>query len=258
MKETKILCWNVNGIRAVEKKGFLEWLQQESPDILCLQETKAQPGQISPEIEQPPGYHAYWSFPERKGYSGVATFTKEKPTRVENGFGIKQFDVEGRLIITQYPGFTLFNVYFPNGKQSEERLKYKMDFYDVFLDFVDPIKAKGEKLVVCGDFNTAHKEIDLARPKENENISGFLPLEREWMDKFVSHGYIDTFRHFNKEPNHYTWWSLRTRARERNIGWRLDYFFVSENLLDSVTEANILSQVMGSDHCPVGIKLRGD
>jgi len=255
MKEIKVLCWNVNGIRALEKKGFSEWGQQESPDILCLQETKAQPGQISPEIEQPPDYHAYWNFSERKGYSGVATFTKEKPTRVENGFGIKRFDTEGRLIITQYPGLTLFNVYFPNGKQSAERLRYKMDFYDVFLDFIDPIKAKGEKLVICGDFNTAHKEIDLARPKENENISGFLPMEREWMDKFVSHGYVDTFRHFNKEPNHYTWWSLRTRARERNIGWRLDYFFVSENLLDSVTEANILSQVMGSDHCPVGIKL---
>lgn len=255
MQEIKILCWNVNGIRAVEKKGFLEWLQRESPDILCLQETKAQPGQISFEIERPAGYHAYWNFSERKGYSGVATFTREKPTGVKSGFGIKQFDVEGRLIITQYPEFTLFNVYFPNGKQSEERLRYKMDFYDVFLDFVDPIKAKGEKLIICGDFNTAHNEIDLARPKENENISGFLPMEREWMDKFVSHGYVDTFRRFNKEPNQYTWWSLRTRARERNIGWRLDYFFVSQNLLDSVKEASILSGVMGSDHCPVGIKL---
>jgi exodeoxyribonuclease-3 len=255
MKEIKILCWNVNGIRAVEKKGFSKWLQQESPDILCLQEIKAQPEQISAEIWQPPGYYAYWNFPERKGYSGVATFTKEKPGEVRHGLGIEKFDVEGRVIVTQYPQFTLFNVYFPNGKMSEERLKYKMDFYDAFLDFVDPLKAKGEKLIVCGDFNTAHKEIDLARPKENENISGFLPMERAWMDKFVSHGFVDTFRHFNKEPDHYTWWSLRTRARERNIGWRLDYFFVSENLLDSVTEANILSEVTGSDHCPVGIKL---
>ena len=255
MKETKILCWNVNGIRAAEKKGFLAWLQQESPDILCLQETKAQAGEISPELQQPPGYYTYWNFPERKGYSGVATFAKEKPTKVSNGFGIKKFDVEGRVIITQHPKFTLFNVYFPNGKMSEERLKYKVDFYDVFLDFADPIKARGEKVIICGDFNTAHKEIDLARPKENENISGFLPMERAWMDKFVVRGFIDTFRYFNKEPNHYTWWSLRTRARERNIGWRLDYFFVSENLLDSVTEANILSQVTGSDHCPVEIRL---
>ena len=255
MKEIRILCWNVNGIRAVERKGFLEWLQQESPDILCLQETKAQPDQISYELQQPPGYNAYWNFPQRKGYSGVATLTKEKPIRVQNGLGIKRFDVEGRVIMAEYPEFTLFNVYFPNGKQSEERLKYKMDFYDAFLDFIDSMKARGEKLIICGDVNTAHKEIDLARPKENEDVSGFLPMEREWMDKFVAHGFIDTFRYFNKEPNHYTWWSLRTRARERNIGWRLDYVFVSENLLSSVSEAGIRPDITGSDHCPVGIKL---
>ena len=256
MKEMEILSWNVNGIRAAEKKGFLDWLRQMSPDILCLQETKAQLGKISQELQQPPGYYACWNFPERKGYSGVVTFTKERPIKVENGFGIQQFDIEGRVTITQYPEFTLFNVYFPNGKMSEERLKYKMDFCDIFLDFVDSIKARGEKLIICGDFNTAHKAIDLARPEENENVSGFLPVERAWMDKFVAHGFIDTFRHFNNEPKHYTWWSLRTRARERNIGWRLDYFFVTDNLLDSVTEASILSDMIGSDHCPVGIKLR--
>lgn len=255
MKEMEILSWNVNGIRAAEKKGFLDWLRQMSPDILCLQETKAQLGELSQELQRPPSYYAYWNFPERKGYSGVVTFTKERPIKVENGFGIKKFDMEGRVTITQYPDFTLFNVYFPNGKMSEERLKYKMDFYDVFLDFVDSIKARGEKLIICGDFNTAHKAIDLARPKENENVSGFLPKERAWMDRFVAHGFIDTFRHFNKEPKHYTWWSLRTRARERNIGWRLDYFFVTENLLGSVTKASILSDVIGSDHCPVGIRL---
>jgi len=255
MKEIEILCWNVNGIRAVERKGFLSWLNQESPDILCLQETKAQPGQISPEVQQPPGYYAYWNFPERKGYSGVATFSKEKPISVENGFDIKQFDIEGRVIITKYPQFILFNVYFPNGKMSQERLRYKMDFYDAFLHFINSIRARDKELIICGDFNTAHKEIDLARPKENENISGFLPMERAWMDKFVAHGFIDTFRYFNKEPNHYTWWSLRTRARERNIGWRLDYIFVTENLLGSLTQASILSQVIGSDHCPVGVKL---
>lgn len=255
MTEIKILCWNVNGIRAVEKRGFLEWLRQESPDILCIQETKAQPDQLGSEIQQPPGYYGYWNSPQRKGYSGVATFTKEKPIQVENGLGIEQFDVEGRVTIAEYPQFILFNAYFPNGKQSEQRLKYKMDFYRAFLDFVGPVKAKGEKLIICGDFNTAHKEIDLARPKENENISGFLPMERAWMDEFVAHGFVDTFRQFNKEPNHYTWWSLRTRARERNIGWRLDYVFVSENLLDSVVEAGIVSDVIGSDHCPVGVKL---
>ena len=255
MKEIKILCWNVNGIRAVEKKGFLPWLYRESPDILCLQEIKAQPEQISYELQQPSGYYAYWNSPQRKGYSGVATLSKEKPVKAEMGFDIEKFDMEGRVVISKYPQFTLFNVYFPNGKMNEERLKYKMDFYDAFLDFVESLKAEGEKLIICGDFNTAHKEIDLARPRENENVSGFLPMERAWMDKFVAHGFVDTFRHFNKEPNHYTWWSLRTRARERNIGWRLDYIFVTENLLDSVTGASILSDVMGSDHCPVEIKL---
>lgn len=255
MKERNILCWNVNGIRAVERKGFLNWISQESPDILCLQETKAQPGQISPEVQQAPGYYTYWNFPERKGYSGVATFSKEKPVSVENGFGVKRFDIEGRVMITKYPQFILFNVYFPNGKMNQERLRYKTDFYDAFLDFINPIRAGGEKLIICGDFNTAHREIDLARPRENEGVSGFLPLERAWMDKFAAHGFVDTFRYFNAEPNHYTWWSLRTRARERNVGWRLDYIFVTENLLNSLTAAVILSQVRGSDHCPVGIKL---
>ena len=255
MREIEILCWNVNGIRAAEKKGFLPWLGRASPDILCLQETKAQAEQLPADIRQPPGYHARWNFPERKGYSGVATFTREEPTEVENGFGITRFDVEGRVIATRYPRFTLYNVYFPNGKQSPERLKYKMDFYEAFLDFIEPPRAKGEGLVICGDFNTAHNEIDLAHPRENEDVSGFLPIERAWMDSFVACGFVDTFRHFNKEPHNYTWWSMRTRARERNIGWRLDYCFVTENLVDSVTGASILPDVMGSDHCPVGMKL---
>ena len=255
MREINVLSWNINGVRAAERKGFSNWLQRMSPDILCLQEIKAKPGEINRELQQPRGYYAYWNSAERRGYSGVATFTKTRPAKVENGVGTKQFDTEGRVIIAQYPEFTLFNVYFPNGKMNAERLKYKMDFYDAFLDFVDPIKARGEKLIICGDFNTAHNAIDLARPKENENVSGFLPMERAWMDTFVAHGFIDIFRHFNKEPGHYTWWSLRTRARDRNIGWRLDYFFITENLLDSIKEASILSGVMGSDHCPVGIRL---
>ena len=256
MKEIELLCWNVNGIRAVKRKGFLEWLYRESPDILCLQETKASPEQLDEDLRQPQGYHVYWDYPERKGYSGVATFTREKPLRVQNGLGVKEFDIEGRVIITEYPGFVLLNVYFPNGKKDSARLKYKMDFYDTFLDFIDRLKAKGEKLVICGDFNTAHKEIDLARPKENEKVSGFLPIERAWMDKLVAHGYVDTFRHFNKEPNQYTWWDLKSKARERNVGWRLDYFFVSESLLESVSKAFIMSEVTASDHCPVGIVLK--
>lgn len=255
MKETSLLCWNVNGIRAAGRKGFLEWLHRESPDILCLQETKAVPEQLEEELRAPKGYYAYWNYPERKGYSGVATFTREEPIRVKHGLAGQEFDTEGRVLITEHPDFTLFNVYFPNGKKDDIRLKYKLDFYDVFLDHVEPLRTKGEKLIVCGDFNTAHQEIDLARPKENEKVSGFLPIERAWLDKLVSHGFVDAFRYFNKKPDNYTWWDLKTGARARNVGWRIDYFFVTENLLKSVSKAFIMPEVMGSDHCPIGIVL---
>ena len=255
MKETKLLSWNVNGIRAVRGKGFLEWLYGESPDILCLQETKAHPEQLDKDLQEPRGYYVYWNHPERKGYSSVATFTKEKPLRVQNGFGVTEFDLEGRTLITEYPEFVLCNIYFPNGKKDESRLRYKMGFYDAFLQFAEAVKAEGKKLVICGDVNTAHKEIDLARPKENEKFSGFLPEERAWIDKLIAHGYVDTFRHFNKEPDQYTWWDFKSRARERNVGWRIDYFFVTENLLPAVTKAFIMPEVMGSDHCPIGIML---
>jgi len=256
MAEIEILCWNVNGVRAVEKRGFLEWLQKESPDILCLQETKAHLDQLDNDLREPQSYKTYWNYPERKGYGGVATFTRLEPVAAKYDFEDGALDLEGRVIITEYADFILMNVYFPNGKMSEERLKYKMDFYEYFLGFADSLKAKGIKLVVCGDFNTAHKEIDLARPKENEHASGFLPMERAWMDKFVSHGYVDTFRYFNKEPNQYTWWDMKTRARERNVGWRIDYFFVTENLLPAVSKAFIMTEVTGSDHCPAGIILK--
>ncbi|MFC2066687.1 exodeoxyribonuclease III [Chloroflexota bacterium] len=258
MAEVKLLCWNVNGVRAVKGKGFLEWLYRESPDILCLQETKAHPEQLDKELLEPEGYHTYWNYPERKGYSGVATFTREEPLRVQHGFGVVGFEIEGRVLITQYPGFVLFNIYFPNGKKDETRLKYKMDFYDVFLQLVEAIRPKYENLIICGDFNTAHKEIDLARPRENAKVSGFLPEERAWIDKFVAHGYVDAFRHFCKEPDQYTWWDLKSGARERNVGWRLDCFFVTEALLPSVSRAFIMPEVMGSDHCPVGIVLNLD
>ena len=255
MKEAKILCWNVNGIRAAAKKGFLNWLARESPDILCLQETKAHPEQLSKDLREPRGYHVYWNHPERRGYSGVATLTTESPFRLQNGLGVEEFDAEGRVLISEHPEFLLFNIYFPNGKRDDTRLKYKMDFYEALFEFVEPLRQRGKKLIICGDFNTAHKEIDLARPKENEKISGFLPIEREWIDKLVACGYIDTFRHFNKEPNQYTWWDVKTRARERNVGWRIDYFFVTENLLKSTSSAFIMPEVMGSDHCPIGIVL---
>lgn len=258
MKETKLLSWNVNGIRAIRGKGFLDWLYKESSDTLCLQETKAQLDQLDDELKEPAGYYAFWNYPERKGYSGVAVFTKEEPLNLRYDFANGGLDLEGRVIIAEYPAFTLFNVYFPNGKSGPERLNYKMTFYDTFLQYADSLKDAGKKLVICGDVNTAHNEIDLARPKENSKISGFLPEERAWMDKFLAHGYVDTFRHFNKEPGQYTWWDLKSGARARNVGWRLDYFFVSDNLISSVKQAFIMPEVMGSDHCPVGVILRTD
>lgn len=238
------------------RHGFLDWLAREAPDVLCLQETKATPDDLPEALLNPPGYFAYWNYPEKKGYAGVATFSKEKPLKVQNGFGIPEFDVEGRVIISEHPGLTLFNIYFPNGKKDSTRLKFKLDFYDAFLNYIEPLRKKGERLVICGDYNTAHKEIDLARPKENSKVSGFLPEERAWMDKLVALGYVDTFRHFNKEPGQYSWWDLKSRARERNVGWRIDYFFVTQNLVPQLVKAAILPEVAGSDHCPVSLVLR--
>ncbi|MBI2419757.1 MAG: exodeoxyribonuclease III [Ignavibacteriales bacterium] len=252
----KILSWNVNGIRAILKKGFLDFVQLENPDILCLQETKASPEQLPDELLNIPGYQSYFSSSlVKKGYSGVAIYTKTEPVIVEHGYGIERFDAEGRIIIAQYDKFVLINNYYPNGKASDERLQYKMDFYDAFLEYTDKLKAAGKHPVICGDFNTAHKEIDLARPKENSKTSGFLPIERNWMDVFINHGYVDTFRMFNQEPQNYTWWDMVTRSRERNVGWRIDYFFASDTISGKIKDAVILPSVMGSDHCPVGVTL---
>ncbi|MDP3067008.1 MAG: exodeoxyribonuclease III [Methanobacteriaceae archaeon] len=255
MSTIRVLSWNVNGVRAIHRKGFKKWFLEDKPDILCLQETKATKKQFPPDIRRLDGYHTYFSEAEKKGYSGVATYTRLEPQKVEQGFGIEKFDSEGRILITDFGEFLLFNIYFPNGKMSEERLRYKLAFYDSFLNYADNLKEAGRNIVVCGDLNTAHKEIDLTRPKENEKISGFLPIEREWIDRFLSHGYVDTFREFNQDPDHYSWWSYRTRARERNVGWRLDYFFVNEEFMDKVENSYILPDVMGSDHCPVGIDI---
>ena len=256
MSTIRILSWNVNGIRAVHRKGFKKWALEDKPDVLCLQETKATVEQFPKDIRNMDDYQLYTSEAERKGYSGVATYTRIKPEKVEHGLGIPKFDQEGRTLITDFGDFLLFNIYFPNGKMSEERLRYKLDFYDSFLDYADQLKDDGRNIVICGDVNTAHNEIDLARPKENSKISGFLPVEREWIDRFLSHGYVDTFREFNEDPEQYTWWSYRTRARERNVGWRLDYFFVNEEFMGQVENSYILSDVMGSDHCPVGLDVR--
>lgn len=251
----KVLSWNVNGIRAVDKKGFFQWLTKEKPDIICLQEIKALKEQLPSHLRNTPNYHLYINSAEKKGYSGVATYTKLKPLDVKMDFGIEKFDREGRILITEYSKFILFNIYFPNGKKNQERLDYKLDFYDTFLAYADNLKAKGKNIVVCGDFNTAHKEIDLARPKENEKISGFLPIERAWIDTFIDHGYIDIFREFNKQSEEYSWWDMKTRARERNVGWRIDYFFVNKEFMKYVKNAFILQEVLGSDHCPIGIEI---
>lgn len=253
----KLISWNVNGVRAVSKKGFGEWFTKEKADVVCLQETKAQLDQLTPEIVNPCGYHGEFHWGEKKGYSGVATFSKSAPAKVERGFAIPEFDNEGRVLVTKHGDITLFNIYFPNGKSRDERLKFKMAFYEAFLKKVIPRYRKrgDDKLVICGDVNTAHKDIDLARPKENRKISGFLPEECAWMDRLLADGFIDTFREFEKGPEHYSWWDQQSRARERNVGWRIDYFFVSANLRPRLKNAFIRPEVMGSDHCPVGIEL---
>jgi exodeoxyribonuclease-3 len=255
MSNLKILSWNVNGIRAVYKKGFIEWLKTENPDILCVQETKAMSEQLSEDLLNVDGYTSYFSSAERKGYSGTATYTKLKPDNIQKGIGIEKFDNEGRFTVTDFGKFILFNIYFPNGKANKERLQYKMDFYETFLKHLKMLLKEGKKIVICGDVNTAHKEIDLARPKANEKTSGFLPEEREWIDNLLEAGFIDTFRVFNDGPDNYTWWDMVTHARERNVGWRIDYFFISKNLSKNLKSAFIMPDIMGSDHCPVGIEL---
>ncbi|ATW23444.1 exodeoxyribonuclease III [Candidatus Formimonas warabiya] len=251
----KIVSWNVNGLRAVQKNGFLDWVQKEQPDILCLQETKIQEDQLTEELKGIPGYQAYFSFAQRKGYSGVATYVKEEPLFVRYGIDDPKFDGEGRILITGYADFTLFNIYFPNGQKDDQRLNYKMEFYDAVLAYCDQLVSQGSKLIICGDYNTAHQEIDLKNPKSNEKRSGFLPEERAWMDKFSAHGYIDTFRWFYPDLVKYSWWSYRFNAREKGVGWRIDYHFVSQNLIEKIKKADILDDVMGSDHCPVIIEL---
>ncbi|MCK5397588.1 MAG: exodeoxyribonuclease III, partial [Thermoplasmata archaeon] len=210
--------------------------------------------QLSKTLAEPSGYHAYFHSAEKKGYSGTAIFTKKKPMNVSNIIGVEEFDREGRVINAEFDDFFLFNVYFPNGRAKPERLVYKLEFYDEFLKVIEKAR-KSKPVIFCGDLNTAHKPIDLAHPKENEINSGFLPIEREWIDKVIQHGYTDTLRQFDDSPENYSWWDYKTRARERNVGWRLDYFFVSQELLPRLNNAFIMPEIMGSDHCPVGIEM---
>jgi exodeoxyribonuclease-3 len=257
----KILSWNVNGIRAVEKRGFVDWLRQESPDMLCLQETKAHPGQLSPELKGPTDadgkpYFSYWASARKKGYSGVAIYSKKEPLELKP-LGVPEFDDEGRVLQADFKDFVLISAYFPNSQDAGARLGYKLDFCAAMLDCCNKLVAAGRHLVLCGDYNIAHTPIDIARPKENEGNAGYLPEERAWMDTFTTAGYVDTFRSMHPgEPNHYSWWSYRAGARERNVGWRIDYHCVDRAFLPKVTSSIIRPEVPGSDHCPVQIEVR--
>ncbi len=254
----KIVSWNVNGVRAVYRKGiFPSFLENWRPDILCLQETKVSEDQVPLEISDVKGYTSCWSSGERKGYSGVATFHSAEPGSVCSGFRMDpRFDREGRILVSEFPDFTLLNIYFPNGQKDDKRLRYKLDFYNATLEYCESRRKEGKSLIICGDYNTAHNEIDLARPDDNRNVSGFLRIERDWMDKWEARGYVDTFRALHSETGDaYTWWSYRTKARERNVGWRLDYFYVTPELMPKVKSSEMISEVTGSDHCPIILDL---
>jgi exodeoxyribonuclease III len=255
MAKIKIISWNVAGIRAGVRKGLWQKMRQMGGDIYCFQETKARKDQIDFGWEYPQEYKDYWNPAQKAGYSGVATFSKFEPKKVIVGDRDNDWDDEGRVIITKFDEFTLLNIYFPNCKRDKGRLMYKMEFYEYFLEYIKKLRDQGEKVIFCGDVNTAHQEIDLARPKENAKTSGFLEIERKWIDKLVADGWIDTFREFNKDGGNYSWWDQYTRAKERNVGWRIDYFFVDKALKKKLKSAFILPEIEGSDHCPVGIEI---
>jgi exodeoxyribonuclease-3 len=255
-KTLKLISWNVNGLRAAMKKDFLGSFQKLDADVVAIQETKLQQAQMGEDMNRIPAYESYWSHCEgKKGYSGVGTYSRVAPAGVRCGIGEKRFDAEGRIIEMDFGSFLFFNVYFPNGQMSEDRLQYKLDFYAKFFEYADVCRKRGKSLIICGDYNTAHNEIDLANPKANANTSGFLRIERDWLDRIVARDYVDTFRHFHPDTVKYSWWTYRFKARERNIGWRIDYFFVTRDLIQKgrVQDAFIDNDVHGSDHCPIGL-----
>lgn len=255
----KIISWNVNGIRAIHKRGdFLPFIKTYKPDMLGIQETKCDEESLPDDLKTLNGYHAYFSASQlRKGYSGVGLYTKHEPLKVGHGIGIPEFDVEGRIVWGDFGDFILFNIYFPNGGQGPHRIEYKLKFYDAFLKHIENLRKKGKKIIFCGDVNTAHHEIDLARPKENANNTGFLPIERAWLDTLIEKGYVDVFRYkYPEKKEIYTYWDMKTRARDRNVGWRIDYFFVTPDLVSSIKDIKVLSEVGGSDHCPVMLELK--
>lgn len=249
--------WNVNGLRAAAKKGFLDWFHTTQPDILGLQETRVHPDELPPALRCPDGYHSYWGICERKGYSGVALYTRQEPLAVQEGLGIPEFDKEGRTLIAHYPDFVFITAYFPNGGRDHLRVPFKLDYSAAFLAVCQQFRAQGKTVIFCGDVNTSHKPIDLARPRENRNHTGFLPIECAWMDELVAAGYVDSFRHlYPEQKGAYTWWAQFGGARQRNTGWRLDYFFVSAEGKGGIAAADIHPHVLGSDHCPVSLGWR--
>lgn len=252
----RITTWNVNGLRAALGKGIWNWIQSENPDVLCLQEIKTRPEQVASEYyDQFNIKNIYWNPAEKPGYSGVATFTNFSPISVNFGIGKSEFDSEGRVIITKFPSFTIFNVYFPSGQRGHDRVEFKLDFYSHLLEICDHMHKSNERIIICGDFNTAHNEIDLRYPKQNQKTSGFLPEERIWIDRYLSHGFIDIYRELFPERVEYTWWTYRMNARLKNVGWRLDYFLVSEALVPKIIDVVIHGDVTGSDHCPVTLTI---
>ena len=257
-KYLKLVSWNVNGLRAVMKKDFLSTVGILDADVFGIQETKLQEHQLTDDMRNIPGYTAFWSHAAvKKGYSGVGVYTRLAPRKVNCLLDRPEFDAEGRIIELDLGDIVFFNVYFPNGQMSAERLKYKLDFYETFFAYTDCLKEEGRSLVITGDFNTAHNEIDLKNPKANENTSGFLRIERDWLDRIIERGYVDTFRHLYPETVKYSWWTYRFKARDRNIGWRIDYFLVTRDLVEKgrIKDAFIANDIYGSDHCPVGLVL---
>jgi exodeoxyribonuclease-3 len=256
MNSIKLISWNVNGIRAVDKKNALKWVDNQKVDFLALQEIKAELEQMPRSIFEKEFKSLHVNSSSNKGQSGVALFSDIEPLHVDTAKHVDILD-EGRINEFHFENIAFFNVYFPNGQRNEERLVYKMEFYDRFLAHIEALRQEGKSIIVCGDVNTAHTEIDIARPKANENTSGFLKMEREWIDKFLSHGYVDTFRHIHGDiKDRYSWWSYRAGARKNNVGWRIDYFYVSEDLKDKIVDAAIHDDIEGSDHCPISLELK--
>ena len=255
-RKLKLVSWNINGLRAVMKKDFVNSLNSMDADVFAIQETKLQEPQLTDAMRCIEDYESYWSYASvKKGYSGVGVYTRLPAGNVKYGLGIKEFDAEGRIIEMDFDDFIFFNVYFPNGQMSDERLQYKLDFYEAFFAYADNLKDNGRSLIITGDFNTAHNEIDLKNPKANEKTSGFLRVVRDWLDRIVERGYVDTFRNNHPETVKYSWWTYRFKARERNVGWRIDYFFVTKDIIDRgwIKDTFIDNEVYGSDHCPVGL-----